>query len=403
LEVAAGSVQRLTEDLRKRGFTVVVESLHQPDRFHFNQTLLSADPFTAALAEAIGAQRRCLFVSSTGWELERQVGTVAALLRPNRTMVVARNRATADRFFDKLALFVAPSLKRYNYRSQCTDPSVFVSTSHSFSLCDTSLPCCILVAEADKQLNQTFLAGYSGLDERRLYGFVHDRPLDRRQRLELECLYGNTIKPSDTVSQPIRRGLVVGCKGVELRVPSLDSGSKAKHIWNNKERNIKLAKLATALINGRIAAYMATGCGCAAGLSQMHGGHRPVVVLVENAVHGRALQHFLPGWSLHVSNAADPVNPSPYSIETFVAFQRRSSSPSELVLRADAGIGGLPPRRPTLSTIPAAPPVVFDVVDRGDHRLGQRAASRWRAYAASGLEVCNCIDLTSGLSANFSF
>ena len=224
----------------------------------------------------------------------------------------------------------------------------------------------------------------------RFFGLLGDRAvLNSNERLLLEVIFGDTI-----LGTPLPRP-VVTFQGV--RNPSRFRKddllrSKRTAIWENVARNCEIAQFAKA-VAGAPGTARSIPRNIAQLVTEQTGPQRRVCLLVEGLDHARQLAGLLPDWPIvdrslvqgPWMNFLSSLPPAGLHgrgcIATYSAIDRSKVRVGNVLIRADAGTGGLDPDCCT------APKVIIDLVDLGSSHLESRFRKRLAAYHAVGMEV----------------
>ena len=177
-------------------------------------------------------------------------------------------------------------------------------------------------------------------------------------------------------------------------VGSAVSRVKRTMVWENPLRNRLVAKLARGLVAGDAESV-------AAGFPRLTdnaivGKKSSVSVVVENGTHARALlHHHLHNWFAigpdigrvpQPPSWGQPAGQLSPAVCTFDGLATMNLAAYDVVVRADAGTGGLPlaPNAMVTTSITSNPLLLIDIRDHRDPVLAPFAAKRRRAYEGLG-------------------
>ncbi len=161
-------------------------------------------------------------------------------------------------------------------------------------------------------------------------------------------------------------------------------------VWENKDRNFRIAELARGITARNFKALGELGIDLSDDLRDIINDEpqRGVTILVANPTHGRALKTLLPEFEFeHVSTSE--ISESIFDaranrIMTHAAAEARDIA-SQIVIRADGGRGWpLQPKSFPLSGLDLDAAVVFDIDDLGCERVRELVQSRLEAYQQLG-------------------
>lgn len=201
--------------------------------------------------------------------------------------------------------------------------------------------------------------------------------------------------------------------GVNARTRRAESAAgvgavKSAGVWHNPVRNRLVARLACGLRDGDAAA-VAGRFGKLAG-HHVVGTPASVLVVAENATHADVLlRGGLAGWQTvgggwgsvapETLNRSGEFEKPPSLVGTFDALGRMNVAGFDVVIRADAGTGGLPLAPAALHTADAAaePLLLVDFADVCQPVLRDFAKRRRATYAAQGWVAADGSGLPTGL------
>jgi hypothetical protein len=246
----------------------------------------------------------------------------------------------------------------------------------------------------------------SGAARARLYGLMaadaKPAPLDRDHLAVLFGFEEVTIPSHGHHERPVRVAFITGGGGRPVQVDLEDVEVKRQDVWFHGRRNRLLARLGRQLRQGDRQQRGREFSDVAAGVTFAN--ETNILLVVENVEHGLALADRLPGWPLLTGEGvarggltrhqrrklrdgrAAPLTPPWCAIATFAALPDVPLGSTDVLVRADGGVG-LPPVRPWQLAQPNGddrPLLVVDVVDRHHALLRRWSRRRRAAYAERG-------------------
>jgi hypothetical protein len=345
------AVDRVIAELGRLGWRIVIDDRrHRPSIDGLVDTNFSAGLTSRGreLADIVQSKIHGLIESESHAEKCEQIGFICRLFRV-RVLVAVPTRSDCGDYEMVVARHVGANVAWADNLGCDTSCRVGVCTYRQFQ---TSNPLdwqIVLLPDPRSAVAKQPRQVLESMQSHRIYGVtLADRSWSRRETLLAEAFVGPTIFSAAGLSGPVVDVHFVEPRlavGRAARLSELER--KRAKIWGNDEPNRLVADIVDGLANGCWAVLEALGVDPAIGRRIDHS-PAPLrsVVVVESVEHARELHRILTTWPIVSDSVADaaadrdqPVAPG--AIVTTAALNRRRLQATDVIVRADGGMGML--------------------------------------------------------------
>jgi hypothetical protein len=388
MTVPSGAVPRVARELKARGFRVHIDDRRKEWRRPSVTCEECQESNYCSIEHAVTACHGGIFWCGLRRQRQEYLLEIVRALNPLKTLLVTPSIARRDQLYAQLKQQFDVGI--LHARTLELPQAVQVATiATAWQKCPDDFEA-VVVPDGEHALTLSFaLVRIPSVS--RFFGLLGDRVvLNSNERLLLEVIFGDTI-----LGTPLPRPFVAFQRvSIPLRC-SADNvlDWKREAIWDNVTRNREVAEFAKAVAGATCLTTRPMPSNIARLVAEQTGDQRRVCLLVEGLDHARHLAGLLPDWPIIdlnlvqgpwmslLSSLQPPGLHGRGCIVTYSAIDSSKVSFGNILIRADAGTGGLDP------DCSAAPKVIIDLVDLGSSQLESRFRKRLAAYHAVGMEV----------------